>query len=89
MILREYYFKRYGVDVCRIFSTQERAAMERRRRADTDQQDADRALAEQLQRQLNEEEREAERLVKRQERRKWYEYYLRPLTMVRWCGWKK
>eukprot|EP00537_Pseudo-nitzschia_pungens_P007140 CAMPEP_0172362200 /NCGR_PEP_ID=MMETSP1060-20121228/5863_1 /TAXON_ID=37318 /ORGANISM="Pseudo-nitzschia pungens, Strain cf. cingulata" /LENGTH=411 /DNA_ID=CAMNT_0013084649 /DNA_START=70 /DNA_END=1305 /DNA_ORIENTATION=- len=42
----------------------------------------DRVLAEALQRRLNEEERERERAVKRKERRMWYEYYMRPCTMV-------
>ncbi|KAG7340532.1 ring finger domain containing protein [Nitzschia inconspicua] len=82
MVLREYYFKRHGVDVCLLFSSQERDALDRRRQAVSNQQDADRALAEQLQRQLNEEERETERLLKRKERRKWYEYYLQPFTMT-------
>jgi hypothetical protein len=42
----------------------------------------DRALAETLQRRINEEERERERLVKRKERRMWYEYYIKPWTVV-------
>jgi hypothetical protein len=85
MVVREYYFKRYGVDVCPLFasnSAQERDAMDRRRRADSEQHNADWALAEQLQRQLNEEGREAERITKRKERRKWYEYSLKSRCMV-------
>jgi hypothetical protein len=42
----------------------------------------DRTFAEQLQRQWDEDEREAERLLKRKERRRWYEYYLQPYSMV-------
>ena len=42
----------------------------------------DRALAESLQSRMNEEERERERLVKRKERRMWYEYYIKPWTVV-------
>jgi len=43
---------------------------------------ADRELAENLQRRMNEEERGRERLAKRKERAMWYEYYLKPWTMV-------
>ncbi|KAL3925206.1 MAG: hypothetical protein SGILL_000563 [Bacillariaceae sp.] len=85
MILREYYFKKHGIDVCPLFSwtsPQERAAMTRRARAANLQHDADWALAEILQRQLNEEGREGGRIAKRQERRKWYEYFLKPHTMT-------
>jgi len=86
MVIREYYFKKYGIDVCPLFgqshTRQEVAAMERRRRLNSEQQDADRALAEELQRQLNEEEREAERMVKRKERRRWYEYFMKPYCMI-------
>jgi len=42
----------------------------------------DRVLAENLQRRINEEERERERLAKRKERRMWYEYYIKPWTMI-------
>lgn len=42
----------------------------------------DRALAESLQLRMNEEELERERLVKRKERRMWYEYYIKPWTVV-------
>lgn len=47
-----------------------------------EQYSEDRILAETLQRHLNEEERQRERLVKRKERRMWYEYYMKPWTMV-------
>ena len=85
MIVREYYFKRYGVDVCPIFSSsspQERDALDRRRRADSEQHDRDWALANELQMQLNEDEREAVRAIKRKERRMWYAYFLEPYCMV-------
>jgi len=42
----------------------------------------DRVFAESLQRRLNEEERQRERLLKRKERRMWYEYYMKPWTML-------
>jgi len=42
----------------------------------------DRTLAYSLQSRMNEEERERERLVKRKERRMWYEYYIKPWTVV-------
>jgi hypothetical protein len=86
MIVREYYFKKYGTDICPIFKSttrQEQAVLDRVRRQRTEQYSADRALAEELQRQLNEEEREQERIVKRTERRRWYEYYLTPYCTVR------
>ena len=46
------------------------------------QQLTDRVLAEELQRRLNEEERERDRLAKRKDRRMWYEYYMKPCSMV-------
>lgn len=49
---------------------------------ESDQYFADRILAEALQRRLNEEERERERLAKRKERRMWYEYYMKPCTVI-------
>ena len=42
----------------------------------------DRLVAEQLQYQLNAEQRETERQTKRKERQQWYEYYLQPYCMV-------
>ena len=47
------------------------------------EEDGDRILAMELQRQLNEEASESNRMAKRKERRMWYEYYLKPWTMVR------
>jgi len=72
LTLRECYWKKYGRDLC----------LTRRRRTDAAQLGRDRALAEALQRQLNEEEREAGREAKRKERRLWYESYIIPFTMV-------
>ncbi|OEU17146.1 hypothetical protein FRACYDRAFT_237556 [Fragilariopsis cylindrus CCMP1102] len=46
------------------------------------QQLTDRVLAEELQRRLNEEERERDRLAKRKDRRMWYEYYMKPCSMI-------
>jgi hypothetical protein len=43
---------------------------------------ADREFAENLQRRMNEEERGRDRLAKRKERAMWYEYYLKPWTVV-------
>lgn len=48
-----------------------------------EQYEADRALAMELQRQLDEEDRETYRLAKRDERRKWFEFYMRDRSMVR------
>jgi hypothetical protein len=91
MVIREYYFKKHGIDVCPIFghTRQEQAAIARRRHQNSEQYNADRVLAQELQRQLNEEEREAERLVKRKDRRKWYEYFLTPYSMVSPTSLKK
>ncbi len=55
---------------------------ESQRGRDEEQYAEDRAFAETLQRRLNEEERQRERLMKRKERRMWYEYYIKPWTMV-------
>ena len=51
---------------------------------DAEQYPEDRFLAETLQRRFDEEERDRERLAKRKERRMWYEYYIKPWTMVSW-----
>lgn len=47
-----------------------------------DSYEADRALAEELQRQLNEEGRETDRMEKRKERERWYQYYMENSLMV-------
>mmetsp|Transcript_15247 Transcript_15247/g.37627 ORF Transcript_15247/g.37627 Transcript_15247/m.37627 type:complete len:623 (+) Transcript_15247:160-2028(+) len=108
MVVREYYFRLYGFDICHYrcclkfpdWMTKRRQSG----RVDDDnvlssphdnnsssgnggspqqeQFDADRTLALELQRQLNEEDRETHRLTKRDERRKWYEYYMRDRCMV-------
>eukprot|EP00531_Pseudo-nitzschia_arenysensis_P012542 CAMPEP_0116148872 /NCGR_PEP_ID=MMETSP0329-20121206/18615_1 /TAXON_ID=697910 /ORGANISM="Pseudo-nitzschia arenysensis, Strain B593" /LENGTH=388 /DNA_ID=CAMNT_0003645087 /DNA_START=102 /DNA_END=1268 /DNA_ORIENTATION=+ len=49
---------------------------------DEEQYAEDRVFAESLQRRINEEERQRDRLLKRKERRMWYEYYMKPWTMV-------
>jgi hypothetical protein len=46
------------------------------------EEDRDRILAVELQRRLDEEAFERNRMAKRKERRMWYEYYLRPWTMT-------
>lgn len=42
----------------------------------------DSLVAHALQRRINEEERQLDRLAKRKERRMWYDYYMKPFTMV-------
>eukprot|EP00529_Nitzschia_sp_RCC80_P013445 CAMPEP_0113487694 /NCGR_PEP_ID=MMETSP0014_2-20120614/25637_1 /TAXON_ID=2857 /ORGANISM="Nitzschia sp." /LENGTH=600 /DNA_ID=CAMNT_0000381391 /DNA_START=334 /DNA_END=2136 /DNA_ORIENTATION=- /assembly_acc=CAM_ASM_000159 len=109
MVVREYYFRLYGFDICHYrcclkfpdWMTKRRQSG----RVDDDNElssphdnnissngndgsprqeqfDADRALALELQRQLNEEDRETHRLTKRDERRKWYEYYMKDRCVV-------
>ena len=76
MIIREYYWRKYGVDVCPGTGPRGRS------RNIASQIMSDQAMAVELQRQLNEEIREQERLEKRKERRAWYESYIKPYTMV-------
>ena len=76
MIIREYYWRKYGVDVCPGTGPRGRS------RNVASQIMSDQAMAVELQRQLNEEIREQERLEKRKERRAWYESYIKPYTMV-------
>jgi hypothetical protein len=75
---REFYLRKHGVDICAVFVCRSRGGQTRL--------ESDRAFAEELQRRLNEEEREAERVVKRDERRLWYESYIKAFTMVRDCS---
>lgn len=75
IFLREFYWRKYGVDLCPSYRGGNR-------RRETEQESSDRLMAEELQRRLNEEEREAERLSKRKERRTWYEIYIRDFTMT-------
>jgi len=74
LCIREYYVRRYGVDFCPVFhlfpSRQEQ------------QVDGDRAYAEELQRQLDAENHEAELEARRKDRREWYEAYVVPYTMT-------
>ena len=75
-VLREYSLRKYGG-----------GGGSCGRRGPATEQDAqiqrDQEMAEELQRQLNEEGREEERIAKRKERREWYEYFMKPYTMVR------
>lgn len=76
MALRNYYWKKYGVD---IFAQSGHGSRRQ-------QLESDRALAEELQRRVNDEEREKERIMKRNDRRDWYEQYIKDFTMVRTVG---
>lgn len=76
IFLREFYWRKYRVDLCPNFRRG------RRRQHQNDQMDADREMAEELQQRLNEELREAERLAKRKERQAWYEIFIKDYTMV-------
>jgi hypothetical protein len=76
MIVREFYWRKYGLDVC------PGAHLRSRPRGVVDQIDQDREMAEELQRRLHEEEREAERQTNRKERQAWYESYIQPFTFV-------
>ena len=78
--LRDYYFRKHGIDIIPNFRRVWRW------RRDEDHLESDRALAEELQRRLNEDEREAERVAKRKERDEWYALYIKDYTMVRLLG---
>ena len=85
--LRQYYCNYSDVtDTCfpKIF----RRGISPQSRTSSEQYHVDRILAETLQRRLNEEERERERQAKRKERRMWYDYYMKPCTLVsnKWAG---
>lgn len=75
LFVRDYYWRHNGQSLCRFF---------RWRSPPQSNEDLhrDRAIAEELQRQLNQEERETERQAKRNDRRKWYESYMKPFTVV-------
>ena len=79
MIVRELYWRKYGVEVCPCTTSARRI----RPSHVAEQIDLDREMAERLQRQLNDQEREREREVKRKERRAWYESFIQPYTFVR------
>jgi hypothetical protein len=74
IFLREFYWRKYGVNLCPSFLGF--------RRIDNEQMGRDRIMAEELQRRLNDEERESERVSKRKERRAWYEDFIKDSTMV-------
>ena len=76
--LREFYFRRYNIS----FGSGFFLRFLRSNRQTLEDLQRDRVVAEELQRQLNEEERENERKAKREERRIWYESYIKPYTMV-------
>jgi len=71
--VRQYYNSCSGTKI---------STLENRDIRNSEQYYEDRALAETLQRRFNEEERDRERLFKRKERRMWFEYYIKPLSMV-------
>jgi hypothetical protein len=78
--IREYYLRKYGVDVCPGIGN--RQSHSHSRHVNRNQIQTDEELAQELQRQLNEETREQDRLEKRKERREWYVSYIKPYTMV-------
>lgn len=80
VVVREFYWRKYGVDMCPSISRNANNGASRAARAH--QLVRDRELAQELQMQLNEEMREQERLAKREERREWYLQYLKPFTVV-------
>jgi hypothetical protein len=74
---REYYWRKHGVDTCSGYGCS------RSRRQPTHLEDSDRAgEADELERRRMEEQRDAERIVKRNERQRWYESYLKAFSMV-------
>ncbi|CAJ1951406.1 unnamed protein product [Cylindrotheca closterium] len=73
LCIREYYVRRYGVDFCPVFHLF---------RSHQAQVDRDRVYAEEVQRQLDSENQEADLEARRKERREWYEAYLVPYTMT-------
>jgi hypothetical protein len=85
LFIREYYYRRYGIDVCP--GTGPRGRADGTTATSAAQMRRDEELAQVLQRQLNDELREQDRVSKRQERQAWYEAYIKPLTMVRAIRW--
>ena len=77
LCLREFYVRRYGVDFCPVVQ------LCSRRNGSQTQEDRDRAYAQEVQRQLDLENHEAELEAKRKDRREWYEAFVIPYTMVR------
>lgn len=76
ILARECCKRKYGIEMCNAI----RRRSHSHQRGDT--YDADRALAEQLQRQVDEEDQEADRQAKRKDRLRWYEYYMNDSSMV-------
>jgi hypothetical protein len=76
---REYYWRKHGVDTWAGYGCTSRS-----RRQPTHLEESDRAgeAADELERRRMEEQRDAERIVKRNERRLWYESYLKAFSMV-------
>jgi hypothetical protein len=75
IIIREYYVRKYQVDICPMLNLCPGRAR---------QEQCDRALAEelQLQRQLDLEQQEPDLEARRKDRREWYEYFIKSYTMV-------
>jgi hypothetical protein len=74
IFIREYYVRKYQVDICpmlNLFTGRDR------------QEQRDRALAEELQRQLDLEQQKPDLEAKRKDRREWYESFIKSYTMVR------
>ena len=76
---REYYWRKHGVDTCSGYGCSSRS----RGRQPTHLEESNRAgEADELERRRMEEQRDAERIVKRNERQRWYESYLKAFSMV-------
>jgi len=85
--VRQHCYHRTGFDICpiKIFCFLRGEQGENQQDSpgqNSEQYHEDHILAEALQRRLNEEAREQERLEKRRERKMWYEYYMKPCSMV-------
>jgi hypothetical protein len=82
-IAKDWYYRKQGVDVWPRTILQRRTQDgESRNSGGGPDYEGDRALAEELQRQFNEDGREEDRLAKRKEREQWYEYYMENSLMV-------
>lgn len=80
LLIREFYVRRYGVDFCPVFHLF--PSINNNSSSRQSQVDQDRAYAQEVQRQLDLENHEAELEQKRKERREWYESFIVPYTMV-------
>uniref|UniRef100_A0A6T6EZU0 Uncharacterized protein n=1 Tax=Craspedostauros australis TaxID=1486917 RepID=A0A6T6EZU0_9STRA len=91
ILLREFYSRReHDVGPCcccfPFFQRRRRRHLQGLHASDdgeTAQVRSDREFAQQVFRQLQTEMREEQKIARRQERRAWYELYLKPFTMVR------